>query len=294
MKKSRFAAAVLALSLAVLTALTGLAGFALVGCSSGSGSGSGGSASASASGSSAASSGAKALVIGFDPEYPPYGYIAEDGSYAGFDIDLAAAAAEANGWSFEAKPIDWNARDAELESGNINCIWNGFTLEGREGQYAFSEPYMINEQVIVTKALSDIGKLDDLAGKKVVTQGSSSALGVLEGARADLAATFDGGAPMTASDYAEAFLQLDSGKVDAVACDLSYAAYQLSQTGDKYAMLDEPLSTEHYAVGFKLGDEQTAKIVTNTLKVLYEEGVVEDLCKKYEDQGVSFTNWVLR
>jgi len=289
MKKSRFAAAVLALSLAVLTALAGLA---FVGCSSGSGSG--GSASASASGSSAASSGAKALVIGFDPEYPPYGYIAEDGSYAGFDIDLAAAAAEANGWSFEAKPIDWNARDAELESGNINCIWNGFTLEGREGQYAFSDPYMINEQVIVTKALSGIGKLDDLAGKKVVTQGSSSALGVLEGARADLAATFDGGAPMTASDYAEAFLQLDSGKVDAVACDLSYAAYQLSQTGDKYAMLDEPLSTEHYAVGFKLGDEQTAKIVTNTLKVLYEEGVVEDLCKKYEDQGVSFTNWVLR
>ena len=108
MKKSRFATVVIALSLAATLVL---AGFALVGCSSGAG----GASSAGASGASGASSGTKALVIGFDPEYPPYGYIAEDGSYAGFDIDLAAAAAEANGWTFEAKPIDWDERDAELD-----------------------------------------------------------------------------------------------------------------------------------------------------------------------------------
>ena len=287
MKKSRhMAAVVLSLSFAVLMACV------LAGCSSGAGGS--GSVPADSQGSSTASSAAKSLVIGFDPEYPPYGFIAEDGSYTGFDIDLAAAAAEANGWAFEAKPIDWDARDSELESGNVNCIWNGFTLEGREGQYAFSEPYMINEQVIIVKALSGIETLDDLSGKKVVTQSTSSALEVLGGSKADLAKSFDGGAPLTAPDYGEAFLQLDSGEADAVACDLSYAAYQLSQTGDKYVMLDEPLSTEHYAVGFKLGDEKTAKIVTNTLKVLYEEGVVEDLCKKYEDYGISFTNWVLR
>ena len=284
MKKLTFALAIAAaLSLAVC---------ALIGCSSRSNTDS--STSAEAQNASTASASAKALVIGFDPEYPPYGFIANDGSYTGFDIDLAAAAAEANGWSFEAKPIDWDERDAELESGNINCIWNGFTMEGREGMYAFSEPYMINEQVIVVKAHGGITTLDDLAGKKVVTQTSSAALEVLDDAKADLASTFDGGAPLTASDYNEAFLQLDSNVADAVACDLSFAAYQISQSGDKYFMLEEPLSTEHYAVGFKLGDEATAKVVTNTLKVLYEEGIVEDLCKKYEDYGVSFTNWVLR
>lgn len=287
MHKSRtMFALVMSLSIAILMA------FVLASCSSNS-NGSG-SASANAQGSSATSSATKSIVIGFDPKYPPYGFIAEDGSYTGFDIDLAAAAAEANGWAFEAKPIDWDARDSELNSGNINCIWNGFTLEGREGQYAFTEPYMINEQVIVARALSGIETLDDLAQKKVVTQSSSSALEVLAGPKVDLAATFEGGGPSLVADYSEAFLQLDSGEVDAVACDLSYAAYQLSQTGNKYVMLDEPLSVEHYAVGFKLGDEETAKIVTNTLKVLYEEGVVEELCRKYENYGVSFTNWVLR
>ena len=259
--------------------------YALCSCSSSSG---------SSSTSSAASSTSKSLVIGFDAEYPPYGFIADDGSYTGFDIDLAAAAAEANGWSFEAKPIDWDKRDAELDSGAINCIWNGFTMEGREGLYAFSEPYMINEQVIVVKALSDIKSLDDLAGKKVVTQASSAALEILQGTRSDISVTLDGSAPRTVDSFSDAFLQLDSGAADAVACDLSFASYQISQTGDKYTMLNEPLSTEHYAVGFKLGDEQTAKVVTNTLKVLYEEGFVEELCNKYEGYGISFSNWVLK
>ena len=270
-------AVLLAITLGVCTA-----------CSSAGGSGASGGASASSA------SAQKQLVIGFDAKYPPYGFIAEDGSYTGFDIDLAAAVADANGWSFEAKPIDWDSRDAELESGNITCIWNGFTIEGREGRYAFSEPYMINEQVVVVRAHEGIQTLGDLAGKKVVTQATSSALEVLDGPKAELAATFDGGAPQAAADYDEAFLQLDAHVADAVACDLSYAAYELSQSGDKYFMIDEPLSVEHYGVGFKLGDEQTAKVLTNTLKVLYENGTVEELCKKYEDYGISFTNWVLR
>ena len=271
-----------------------LAALAIVGCSSGAGAAPGSAASSGAEAPSAGGSGVKTLVVGFDAKYPPYGFIAEDGSYTGFDLDLAAAAAEANGWVFEAKPIDWDERDAELESGNITCIWNGFTMEGREGRYAFSEPYMINEQVFVVKSHSDIDGLGDLAGKRVVTQASSAAMEVLRGPQADLAATFDGGEPLAATDYDDAFLQLDSGAADAVACDLSIAAYQISQSGDKYSMLEEPLSTEHYAVGFKLGDESTAKVLTNTLKVLYEEGFVEELCKKYEEYGVSFTNWVLR
>lgn len=267
-----------------------LTAFVFAGCSSGTGAGS----SAASDGRDGSTASSKTLIIGFDPKYPPYGFIAEDGSYAGFDIDLAAAAADANGWNFEAKPIVWDERDDELDSGNITCIWNGFTMEGREGQYAFSEPYMINEQVVVVKSHSNIKELDDLAGKRVVTQASSSAMDVLNGPKSDLTATFAGGAPLTASDYDDAFLQLDSNSVDAVACDLSYAVYQISRSGDKYFMISEPLSTEHYAIGFKLGDEETAKVVTNTLKVLYEEGIVEDLSKKYEDMGVSYTNWVLR
>ena len=287
MKKFKFVAAA--------AAAFALAAFVLVGCSSGSGSASSASSSASAE-SSAASSGATALVVGFDAEYPPYGFMADDGSYTGFDLDLAKAVADTNGWTFEAKPIDWDTKDVELDSGNITCIWNGFTMEGREGKYAFSEPYMINEQVVVVKADSGIETFADLKGKKVVTQAGSAALEVLsdDEGQAKLAKTFAGGEPQTIADYNNAFLQLDSGAVDAVACDLSIAAYQISQAKDKYVQLSEPLSSEHYAVGFKLGDEATAQAVTDTLKQLYTDGTVKTLCEKYAEYGLSFDNWVLK
>ena len=291
--------------LAAFAAAFALAAFVLAGCSSG---GSSSSASASASGSSASASSAAAsssasassamtkLVVGFDAEYPPYGFLDAGGKPTGFDIDLAKAVADANGWEFEAKPIDWDSKDLELESGNINCIWNGFTLEGREGKYAFSEPYMLNEQVIVVASGSSIKSLSDLAGKKVITQAGSAALDLLsaEGDQADLGKTFDGGAVQTIADYNNAFLQLESGAVDAVACDLSIAQYQISQTGDKYTKLSEPLTSEHYAVGFKLGDDATAKTVTDSLKKLYADGTVKTLCDKYAEYGLSFDNWILK
>ena len=116
--------------------------------------------------------------------------------------------------SFEA--IDWDAKDALLNQGTINCIWNGFTMEGREADYTFSKPYMHNEQVVVVKKDSGISSLDDLAGKNVMTQVDSAALDVLEGDQKDLADTFAGGKAQTIGDYNNAFMQLESGAVDAV------------------------------------------------------------------------------
>lgn len=292
-----------------------LAAFVIAGCSSGSGSSSASSASsASASASSAsasasssaASSSASAsasseaaavtkLIVGFDAEYPPYGFLDADGNATGFDIDLAKAVCEKLGLEFEAKPIDWDSKDLELESGNINCIWNGFTIEGREDQYQFSKPYMLNEQVIVVKADSDVKALADLAGKKVITQAGSAALDLLsaDGDQAELGASFDGGAPQTIADYNNAFMQLESGAVDAVACDLSIAQYQMAQAEGKYVMIDEPLNSEHYGVGFKKGEAVLAQSVSDAMQMLYEDGTVKALCEKYADYGMSFDNWIL-
>ena len=234
------------------------------------------------------------LIVGFDSSYPPYGYIdTETGEYTGFDLDLAAEVCERNGWTLEATPIDWDAKDALIEQGDITCIWNGFTYEGREDDYAFSGLYMINAQVIVTTADSGIETLEDLEGKVVITQVDSAALEVLEGDMADLNATFDGGAVQTISDYNNAFMQLESGAVDAVACDYSIAAYQMAANPDAYVQLDEALSSEHYAVGFKLGNEALADLVTETLLEMDEDGTIEEICEKYEDQGISYENWCL-
>ncbi len=231
------------------------------------------------------------LIVGFDSAYPPYGYVGDDGEYTGFDLELAQEVASRNDWDIQLEPIDWDAKDTLLDSGAINCIWNGFTVEGREDDYTFSEPYMLNAQVVVVKADSGISTFDDLAGKAVVTQIDSAALDVLEGDQADLAATF--ASLETISDYNTAFMQLESGAVDAVACDLSIAAYQLAAKPDAYAQLDEQLSAEHYAVGFKKGDDATATTVTDTLRAMDEDGFVQQLCEKYADQGISYENWCL-
>ncbi|WP_288285443.1 transporter substrate-binding domain-containing protein [uncultured Senegalimassilia sp.] len=275
------------LGLVACAATLALSGALLAGCA---GSGS----NDKAADNNAASTDKTTLTVGFDQSYPPYGFVGDDGKYTGFDLDLAKAVCDKNGWSFEATPIDWDAKDALLSQGNINCIWNGFTMEGREDGYTFSDPYMLNEQVVVVKAGSDISDFAGLSGKTVMTQVDSAALDVLEGDQAEVAATFKGGAAQTIGDYNNAFMQLDSGMNDAVACDLSIAQYQISANPGKYVQLETPLSTEHYAVGFKKGNTELANQVTETLKQLDADGTVKKLCEKYAEYGLSYTNWILK
>ncbi len=234
------------------------------------------------------------LIVGFDSAYPPYGFVGDDGQYTGFDLDLAQEVANRNGWDYKAEPVDWDAKDALLGSGQINCIWNGFTIEGREDNYTFSEPYMLNEQVVVVKKNSGINSLSDLKGKTVMTQVDSAALDVLEGDQKALADTFKGGKAQTIGDYNNAFLQLNSGAVDAVACDLSIAQYQIAASPDSYVQLPDALSTEHYGVGFKKGDTEMADAVIKTLKEMYADGTVKTVCEKYAQYGLSYDNWLLK
>ncbi|QOY60848.1 transporter substrate-binding domain-containing protein [Thermophilibacter immobilis] len=285
MKKRRLASVLACLVAAVFAVVL------IAGC--------GGSPSTSSSDASASSStsddksaaATEKLVVGFDSSYPPYGYVGDDGAYTGFDLELAQEVASRNGWEVQLEPIDWDAKDTLIDSGAINCLWNGFTVEGREGKYTFSEPYMLNAQVIVTRADSGISSFDDLAGKTVITQVDSAAYDVLTGDQANLAASF--ASLETIGDYNTAFMQLESGAVDAVACDLSIASYQISAKPDAYTQLDEQLSSEHYAVGFKTGDTATADKVSETLKQMDEDGFVQALCEKYADQGISYENWCL-
>lgn len=276
-------------------AAAGISATALVGC--------GGTPAANGSSASDSTTEAEAgtgavdtgtLIVGFDSSYPPYGYVGDDGEYTGFDLELAQEVATRNDWEVQLEPIDWDAKDTMLDSGAINCIWNGFTMEGREEDYTFSEPYMLNGQVVVVRADSGIASFDDLAGKNVITQVDSAAYNVLAGedaTQAELAATF--GNLETIGEYNTAFMQLESGAVDAVACDLSIAAYQLAAKPDAYVQLDEFLSEEHYAVGFKKGDDATADAVNEALRAMDEDGFVAELCDKYAADGISYDNWCL-
>lgn len=276
-------------------ALAGSSALTLVGCDGSSDKAAAASTSAATSAAAAAddtSADITTLTVGFDQAYPPYGFVGNDGNFTGFDLDLAAEVCKRNNWEVKDEPIEWDAKDTLLNSGAITCIWNGFTMEGRENDYTFSAPYMLNGQVVVVKKDSGFNSLTDLAGKTVITQTDSAAQEVLEGDKADVAATF--ASLETIGDYNTAFMQLESGAVDAVACDLSISQYQISAKPDAYKQLDEALSTEHYAVGFKKGSQALADKVTETLKAMDADGFVKQLCEKYSSYGISYDNWQLK
>lgn len=225
----------------------------------------------------------KTLVVGFDAEFPPYGYQDDNGEYVGFDLDLAAEVCERNGWELVKQPINWDSKDMELDAETIDCIWNGFTMTGRETDYTWSCAYIDNSQVFVVKADSGIATQADLAGKNVGVQADSSALAALEnteeGGAADLAATF---ATLTQyGDYNTGFMELEAGAIDALAMDIGVAQYQIESRGDEFVMLEEKLATEQYAVGFKLGNTKLRDKVEKTLLEMAEDGTVLEIATEW-------------
>lgn len=226
----------------------------------------------------------KQFIVGFDAEYPPYGYKDDNGEYVGFDLDLAQEVCARNGWELVKQPIDWDSKDMELNSGSIDCIWNGFTMTGREDDYTWSKPYVDNSIVVVVKEGSGIEKKEDLAGKVIAVQADSSGLAALTDEEDNeenlkLAASFSD--LQQVADYNTAFMNLEAGAVDAIVVDIGVADYQLeSRTG--FVMLDDKIRTEQYAVGFKLGNEELRDQVQSTLDEMVKDGTFDDVAKKWD------------
>ena len=221
------------------------------------------------------------FVVGFDAEFPPYGYKDDNGSYTGFDLELAEEVCHRNNWTFKAQPINWDAKDAELDSGSIDCIWNGFTIDGRENDYLWSEPYFDNKQVFVVKTSSNINSLDDLSGKTVETQKDSSALAALNGDNKTLKEKFS--TLTEVADYNTAFMDLESGSCDAVAMDIGVAEYDIKnkQNSGDFKILNDSITSEKYGIGFKKGNDDLKNKVQSTLDEMFKDGTVSKIAKKY-------------
>ena len=224
------------------------------------------------------------FTVGFDQEFPPMGFVGDDGEYTGFDLEVAKAVAERLGLEFVPQPVDWAAKDMELESGNIDCIWNGFTMTGREDDYTWSEAYMANQQVFVVTAESGIKTLADLAGKVVEVQAESSAEAALKD-DPDLTGTF--GTLQTTPDYNTAFMDLQMGAVDAIAMDEVVARFQIEQRQVDFIVLDETLAAENYAVGFKKGNDTLKDLVQEQLEALAADGTLAKISEKWFDKDIT-------
>lgn len=227
----------------------------------------------------------KSLKVGFDAEFPPYGYMDDNGEYVGFDLDLAAEVCKRNGWELVKQPIDWDSKDMELNSGSIDCIWNGFTINGREDLYTWSEPYVDNSQVFVVSSDSAVTKSSDLAGKVVAVQKDSSALAALndESVPENIALRDSFAQLIEYADYNTAFMDLEQGAVECVVIDIGVASYQIEQRKEgSLRMLDEELAKEQYGIGFKLGNTSLRDAVQKSLNEMVADGTFEKITTEWK------------
>jgi len=227
----------------------------------------------------------KKFTVGFDAEFPPMGFVDDQGNYVGFDLDLAQEVAKRLGMEYVAQPIAWDSKDQELASGNIDCIWNGFTITSeREDKYTWSEAYMENDQVVVVRNGSEISTLADLAGKKVVVQKDSSGLDALTD-NPDLTDTF---AELVQVDsYLNAMMELESGAVDAIVMDEIVARYEIQTSGKDFVILDEIVASEIYGVGFLLGNESLRDQVQQTLEEMAADGTLAQISNKWFGKDIT-------
>ena len=160
---------------------------------------------------------------GFDQDYPPYSYQNEDGTIGGLDVELCKAVCDYLGWGYEPVPFVWDAKEKKLTDGECDCIWSGFTMEGRENEYVWGIPYSIISECILVRADSDINNFEDLQGKIVGVEIASSAYDALMNSVKGLTDTF---AELKQYESVSAALgDLESGATDAIVVDNVVGSY---------------------------------------------------------------------
>lgn len=220
--------------------------------------------------------------IGLDPEFPPMGYRDTEGNYVGFDIDLAKEVAKRLGMEFEAVPINWDAKNMELGTGNIDCIWNGFTMTGREGDYLWTSPYVTNAQVIVVNEKSDIKAAADLAGKVLALQQGSTAENALN-SRADIKDSLAN--TLFVADNVSALNELKAGGVDAVLVDEVVADYYIAKNPGLKVI--DSIAQESYGVGFALGNSALRDKVETTLQEMAKDGTMKKISEQWFGKDIT-------
>ncbi len=219
---------------------------------------------------------------GFDLDYRPYSFFDDNGETGGFDVELAQAVCDFYGWEYKAVPFNWDSKDAELQAGSCDCIWSGFTINGREDDYLWSMPYSDNTQKIMVKKDSGIATLADLAGKKVGVQTATSAYDLLnaEDGQKALMDTFE---VLNVYDtYTIAITDLNAGAIDAVAVDVTRAQEAMAED-DSLVCLDEDLGSEQYGIGFRKDDTELCDLVNAALTALADDGVVAKIAANYPE-----------
>lgn len=225
------------------------------------------------------------FILGLDDSFPPMGFRDENNEITGFDVDVAKEACSRLGITLKLQPIDWDAKEQELNTGNIDCIWNGFTMtDERKEKLSFTKPYMNNRQVLVTMSDSNYSTLSDLEGKKLALQAGSSAADALSSA-----GEFKGKLKQVVEldNNVTALMDLEKGGVDVVLMDEVVARYYISMKDKNYKVLDEALAGEEYGIGFRKDDKGLMLKFQSTLEEMAKDGKLAEIAEKWFSKDIT-------
>ena len=210
------------------------------------------------------------------------GFLDNNNNPTGFDIDLAKEVFSRINIKVKFQNIDWSMKDVELNSGNVDVLWNGYTLTNeRQKQVDYSKPYLSNSQVIVVSKQSGINTKKDLTNKIVATQQGSSSLDLLNNNN-ELVSRFKNKEPVLYDTFDNAFRDLKSKRVDAVIVDDVLAKYYISRSKDNnFKILNETLGKEEFVVGFKKGNTKLRDKVNTALDEIKKDNTFDKIYKKW-------------
>lgn len=225
----------------------------------------------------------ESYIIGLDETFAPMSFRDVEGDIVGFDVDIATEIGKLSGLRFEFQPIDWVMKETELNAGNIDLIWNGYTItEERKEKVAFSDAYLENSQIIVTLNDSDIQSKEDLAGQVVATQQASATLDAMEADETGIVEKLDGGEPILYPTFTDVFNDLESGRSDAIVVDEVLGRYIMKQKGsEKFNVLTDNFGDEEYGVGIRKEDTALQEAINEGLVEIKENGTYDTIYQKW-------------
>lgn len=222
------------------------------------------------------------IIVGLDDTFVPMGFRNPKGELVGFDVDLAREIFTRMGLTPKFQPIDWSLKESELNSGNIDVIFNGYTItDARKEKVNFSTPYMENTQIIITMADSEIKSKEDLKGKAVSVQKESSAYDAVS-KDTEIYENLKNGELITFDSNLDLFLDLEAGRSDAIVLDEVFARYVLlSKNMEDYKILNDNFGEEEYGIGFRKSDVTLLDKTNEILAELIEDGTFDEIKKVY-------------
>lgn len=225
------------------------------------------------------------VIVGLDDSFVPMGFRERNGKLVGYDIDLAREVFKQYGLKVDFQTIDWSMKETELKNGTIDLIWNGYSATPeRAKKVAFSRPYLLNHQVLVTKKAAQIKDFNGMTGKVLGVQSGSTGQTDLDAHPKLLKDKIKDHSPILYDTFPNAFIDLNANRIQGILMDEVYANYYIQHQKDSHAyrtFVSSQMGTDYFVVGMRKGDRTLLKRVNEGLLRLQKNGRLRALNQKW-------------